>query len=104
MAAGVPTVERLGSMTPEDLEAIEGIGAEMVESIQLAVNSYYGQFEGSVETPPEAAAAPAEAIEASAEPAEAPAEPAAAPAEAAPATPEPENESVTIENTEHPEA
>src|SRR5271154_6932015 len=104
MAAGVPTVERLGSMTPEELEEIEGIGAEMVESIQLAVNSYYGQFEGSVETPPEAAAAPAEAIEAPAEPAEAPAEPAAAPAEAAPATPEPENESVTIENTEHPEA
>jgi N utilization substance protein A len=115
MAAGVPTVERLGSMTPEDLEAIEGIGAEMVESIQLAVNSYYGQFEGSMEPPPEAAAAAAETAEAPAEHAGAPAEPVDTPAEPvdAPAEPvealapvasEPENESVTIENTEHPEA
>jgi len=48
MAGGIPTVERLGSMTPEELEAMEGIDAEAVEGIQLAVNSYYGQFEGSV--------------------------------------------------------
>jgi hypothetical protein len=32
-------------MTPEDLEAIQGILPEMVEQIQLAVNAYYGQFE-----------------------------------------------------------
>jgi N utilization substance protein A len=70
MAAGVPTVERLGSMTPEDLEAIEGVDPTMVEQIQLAVNNYYGQFEGSVAEEPKS---------------------------------EPENESVTIENTEHPE-
>jgi N utilization substance protein A len=43
--SGVSTVEKLGSMTPEDLEAIEGIGPTMVEKIQLAVNAYYGQFE-----------------------------------------------------------
>jgi len=88
MAAGVPTVERLGSMTPEDLEAIEGITPEMVEGIQFAVNGYYGQFEGSVDSPQEASAAPAEPAAVNA------VEPAA----------EAENESVTIENTEHPNA
>jgi len=43
--SGVSTVEKLGAMTPEDLEAIQGIGPLMVEKIQLAVNAYYGQFE-----------------------------------------------------------
>src|SRR5690349_8785171 len=43
--SGISTVEKLGSMTPEQLEEIPGIGDEMVEKIQLAVNSYYGQFE-----------------------------------------------------------
>lgn len=78
MAASVPTVERLGSMTPEQLEEIQ-IGPEAIEQIQFAVNGYYGQFEPSVEE--------------------------AEPAEPKPAEPktEPENESVTIEVTEHPE-
>ncbi len=49
MAGGVTTVESLGSMTPEDLEALPGIDPETVEAIQTAVNSYYGQFEGSFE-------------------------------------------------------
>src|SRR5271169_2002234 len=62
MAAGVPTVERLGSMTPEDLEAIEGIDAEMIEGIQFAVNGYYGQFEGSVESPAEPAVVVVETV------------------------------------------
>ena len=83
MAAEIGTVERLGSMTPEELEAIEGVDPEMVERIQTAVNSYYGQFEEAVESPEEA------------------------PAEAAVETPaeklESENESVTIENTVNPE-
>ncbi len=48
LAGGVPTVEKLGAMTPEDLEAIAGIGPE-VERIQQAVLSYYGQFENSME-------------------------------------------------------
>ncbi len=39
----VGTVEKLGSMTPEQLEALEGIDAEAVNSIQLAINSFYGQ-------------------------------------------------------------
>jgi N utilization substance protein A len=60
MAAEVSTVERLGSMTPEELDAI-GIGADMVEQIQLAVNGYYGQFESPAEEPAEAAVDGAEA-------------------------------------------
>jgi len=47
MGAGVTTVEKLGEMTPEDLETIPEVGPEMVEAIQSAVLSYYGQFEGS---------------------------------------------------------
>ena len=53
--AGVSTVEKLGGMTPEQLEEIPGIGAELVGMIQLAVNNYYGQFEtgenGAVQPP-----------------------------------------------------
>ena len=90
MAGGVNTVESLGSMTPEDLEALPGIDPETVEAIQTAVNSYYGQFEASEAAPEEtgesaATAAPAESEEAN---------PAASEAS------EPENESVTIENAE----
>src|SRR5579864_7310282 len=67
VGAGVGTIERLGNMTPEQLEEIQGIGAGtlMVEQIQDAVNAYYGQFEDSpaVEDlePAAAEAAPAEA-------------------------------------------
>ena len=100
MEGGVPTVERLGSMTPEELEVIPEIDPEMVEKIQMAVNSYYGQFEGSLETsagePPSPEEAPAE---------ESAAEAAASGEAAAEEHPvqtlsaEPENESVRIENT-----
>jgi N utilization substance protein A len=94
MVAGVPTVERLGSMTPEQLEEIEGIGPTLVESIQQAVNGYYGQFEGSVESPAETAGGAA--AEDAPEPLESPV--------SEPAASETENESVTIVNAEHPEA
>jgi transcription termination/antitermination protein NusA len=103
MEGGVPTVERLGSMTPEDLEEIPDVDPEMVEKIQMAVNSYYGQFEGSLETP--AGEAPAEEAPAGESVAEAAAAGEAA-AEEHPVetlTIEPENESVRIENTESPE-
>jgi N utilization substance protein A len=54
-AAGISTIEQLGSMTPEQLEEIPGIGQEL-ESVQTAVNAYYGQFEqsgeGTGEAPP----------------------------------------------------
>ena len=46
---GVGTVEKLGSMTPEQLEEIPGIGPKMVERIQVAVNNYYQQFEEALE-------------------------------------------------------
>lgn len=62
--AGISTVEKLGNMTPEQLEEIPGIGEPLVEKIQLAVNNYYGQFEtgenaqpGAVEAGPESAVA-----------------------------------------------
>ena len=73
LASGIATVEKLGAMTPEQLEEIPGIGPKIVERIQLAVNSYYGQFESAIEgstqpaEPVEAdAAVPAEAAEADA--------------------------------------
>ena len=43
--SGVATIERLGSMTPEQLEEIPGIGPESVEQLRDAVNAYYSQFE-----------------------------------------------------------
>jgi len=45
LESGVTTVEKLGSMTPEQLEEIPGIEPDLVEKIQMAVNAYYGQFE-----------------------------------------------------------
>jgi len=55
-AAGVTTVEALADMTPEQLEAIEGIGPKTVEKISLAVNNYFASLE-----PGEAAATEGEA-------------------------------------------
>src|SRR5713101_2930338 len=47
--SGIATVEKLGSMMPEELEEIQGIGPKMVETIQQVVNAYYGQFEAGGE-------------------------------------------------------
>jgi N utilization substance protein A len=65
LAAGVGTIEKLGGMTPEQLEEIPDIGSELVERIQQAVNAYYSQFEeqGQGEAQPAAAE---EAVEAQA--------------------------------------
>jgi N utilization substance protein A len=62
LETGVGTIEKLGGMTPEQLEEIPGIGPDMVEKIQEAVNAYYSQFEeqGQGEAEPTAAA---EAVE-----------------------------------------
>jgi N utilization substance protein A len=90
MAGGVSTVESLGSMTPEDLEALPGIDPETVEAIQTAVNSYYGQFEASEAAPEETGESAAGAVALESEEAN----PAASEAS------EPESESVTIENAE----
>ena len=45
LEAGVGTIEKLGGMTPEQLEEIQGVGPKLVEKIQEAVNAYYSQFE-----------------------------------------------------------
>src|SRR5713226_7755675 len=97
---GVPTVERLGSMTPEELEEIPDVDPEMVEKIQMAVNSYYGQFEGSLETP--AVEPPPEEAPAGESVAESAAAGEAATEEYPPEiiTTEPENESVRIDKME----
>jgi N utilization substance protein A len=58
--AGIATVEQLGSMTPEQLEEIPGIGPKTVETIQLAVNGYYAQFEDQGGAAGEAAGAEGE--------------------------------------------
>jgi N utilization substance protein A len=100
---GVPTVERLGAMTPEDLETIPGIDPEMVERIQAAVNGYYGQFEGSMEGAATGAAGAAAAPETPQEQADGAAPAAEIAPEPAAAATDPENESVTIENAEAPE-
>jgi N utilization substance protein A len=45
VGAGIGTVERLGSMTPEELEAIPGIDEEIVGQIQASVVAFYGQYD-----------------------------------------------------------
>ncbi|MDQ2777524.1 MAG: transcription termination factor NusA [Acidobacteriota bacterium] len=56
VAADIGTVERLGSMTPEELEAIPNITEEIVTQIQTAVMSFYGQYDAA-----QAEAVPADA-------------------------------------------
>jgi N utilization substance protein A len=75
IAAGVATVEKLGSMTPEELEAIPGIGPAVVEKILVAVNAYYAPFEQGAEPGDPAGAEPSaapETLEAQAIPTEEP--------------------------------
>src|SRR6201998_2324510 len=63
-AAGISSVEKLASMTPEQLMEIPGIGEKMVDKIYQAVNRFY-------ESGPEAAASEAAASTETAEPGEA---------------------------------
>ena len=65
VSAGIGTVERLGSMTPEELEAIPGIDENTVRQIQSVVVAFYGQYEGEENEGEgnEQAPASAEAIE-----------------------------------------
>ncbi len=85
--AGVSVIDKLGGMTPEQLQEIPGIDPEMVESIRDSVTGYYSQFEeaapaaaedeAAAETEAEipdgeplaAEAVPAPEVEAAAEPA-----------------------------------
>jgi N utilization substance protein A len=55
VGAGIGTIEKLGSMTPEQIEEIPEIGEDAVARIQVAVNAYYSQFEPAA---PAAEAAP----------------------------------------------
>ena len=67
--AGIGTIEKLGGMTPEQLEEIQDIGLEAVERIQEAVNAYYSQFEEPA-APPAVEAVEEEAAAAATAPAE----------------------------------
>ena len=60
LAGGVATVEKLGSMTPEEIIAVPGVGLENMEQIGAAVNAYYGTPD---EVPAEGAEVPAEGAE-----------------------------------------
>ena len=104
LAGGVATVEKLGSMTPEEIEAIEGIEPGAIEAIGASVNAFYGNYpaasEEAAEDQPSVDPAAEPVVEAATEPS--PAEPAAHPA------PEPEatdsgdatGSSATIKNAE----
>ena len=61
VGAGIGTVERLGSMTPEELEAISGINEEIVSQIQTIVVGFYSQYDEEQQA--EEAPVTAEAIE-----------------------------------------
>ncbi|MCS7044336.1 MAG: transcription termination factor NusA [Bryobacteraceae bacterium] len=79
IAGGVGSVEKLGSMTPEELLEIEGITEEFLSEIGVSVNAYYQHLEGGAQ-PPDAAAGeePAAAPEVAPAAAEETEEPAAA--------------------------
>ena len=99
--ASVGTVEKLGGMTPEELEAIPEIGPETVQKILISVNSYYAQFEQPAEAPAEVV--PADLAAAEPAPEESASELVEARAEAAAQVAEPTEEKVesdTIKNSE----
>jgi len=58
LAAGVGSVEKLGSMTPEELLEIEGITEEFLAQIGVSVNAYYQRLEAA-QPPAAPAGAPA---------------------------------------------
>ena len=63
VGAGIGTVERLGGMTPEDLEAIPGIDEGIVSQIQGSVVSFY-EYDSAQNAAAEAAPVQAEEEEA----------------------------------------
>lgn len=114
LTAGVTTVERMGGMTPEELEQIPGIDPAAVQAIVLAVNAYYQALDAPAAAPvgeaapaepgaepvPEAEAGIAEASPEEAVPAEAEAELAVEAEQAAPQDGQPVlQDSDTIENS-----
>jgi transcription termination/antitermination protein NusA len=92
-AAGISNLEKLASMTPEQLMEIPGIGEKMVDKIYQAVNRFY---EGG-----DAAATPVEATDENGEETAAADSPAESSAEAASETEaSPETESASETNSE----
>ena len=49
VGADVGTVEKLGSLTPEELQQLPGVGEEAIQSLYTAINGFYSQFEAQVE-------------------------------------------------------
>src|SRR4051795_12367553 len=45
VAADIGSIEKLGGMTPEELEQVQGVGPGTIEQILQAVNAYYNQFD-----------------------------------------------------------
>ena len=43
VTGGIGTVEKVASMTPEELELIDGVTSDSVAQLGMAVNSFYGQ-------------------------------------------------------------
>jgi N utilization substance protein A len=87
---GINTVERAGSMTPEELEHTAGIGPEAIALLSTAINAHYAQpapAEAIAGEPAVEAAAPAPAAEAAGE-----TEAEAEPGEAVAAGDEPQSE------------
>ncbi len=68
VGAGIGTVEKLGSMTPEELEAIQGIDEDTVGQIQTSVVAYYGHYDDQQAAARSAAAQPAHPVVAEAAP------------------------------------
>jgi len=62
LGAAVGTVERVGSMTPEELEAIEGISSESVQQIVFAVNGFYSNMDAAAQAAAQAAQAAPPAV------------------------------------------
>jgi N utilization substance protein A len=93
VAGGVGTLERLASMTPEELVTVQGIDEELVGRITTAVNAYYEAYEEGGAQQEQAETQTSGLVLSSAEP---PAE--APPAPEAGAEPSPE-ESDTIESS-----
>jgi N utilization substance protein A len=103
--ASVATIEKLGGMTPEQIEEILGPGS--VEQIQVSVNAYYSQFEDPAQDAPaqegavqEAAAQEGAVQEAAAQETAAAAEPAVESPEAEADTAAEANDPAPLEATE----
>jgi N utilization substance protein A len=64
VAGGIGTVEKVASMTPEELELIPGVTPESVAQLGAAVNSFYGHVapEAAPEEPEAAVSEAAEAV------------------------------------------